>query len=98
MRKHLPKDIKRRSFFHKLETRRIMLKAMIRDSKISPQVRMRCIVKLAQLRNSSLVRIRNRCSFTGRSRGLLRRFRMSRITLRQFIAQGLISGIFKSSW
>ena len=49
-------------------------------------------------KNSSPVRIRNRCFITGRSRGFIRSFGMSRISLREQAAKGCIPGIKKSSW
>lgn len=56
-------------------------------------------IKLAKLpRNSSRVRIRNRCELTGRSRGYYRRFKMSRICLREMVSFGLLPGVRKSSW
>ncbi|NJN94443.1 MAG: 30S ribosomal protein S14 [Anaerolineales bacterium] len=54
---------------------------------------------LARLpRNSSPIRRRNRCAITGRSRGYLRRFGLSRITFRELALRGEIPGIRKSSW
>lgn len=54
---------------------------------------------LARLpRNSSPTRRRNRCAITGRSRGYLRRFGLSRITFRELALRGEIPGIRKSSW
>ena len=56
-------------------------------------------LKLAALpRNSSAVRIRNRCEVTGRPRGYYRKLRMSRIALRDLASGGLIPGLVKSSW
>jgi len=49
-------------------------------------------------RNSSPVRLRNRCKFTGRGRGYLRRFGISRIKFREFALQGKIPGVKKTSW
>lgn len=49
-------------------------------------------------KNSSAVRIRNRCFITGRSRGYLRTFGLSRISLREQAAKGYIPGLKKSSW
>jgi small subunit ribosomal protein S14 len=49
-------------------------------------------------KNSSVVRLRNRCQFTGRSRGFLRKFKMSRLCFREMALQGLIPGIVKASW
>ncbi len=49
-------------------------------------------------RNSSPVRLRNRCSFTGRSRGYIRMFGVSRIVFREMAREGKIPGIRKASW
>lgn len=49
-------------------------------------------------RNSSPVRLRNRCALTGRSRGFLRRFGVSRIVFREMALSGKIPGVRKSSW
>lgn len=55
--------------------------------------------KLAKLpRNSSPVRIRNRCCISGRPRAFMRKFRLSRITFRELALAGQIPGITKSSW
>jgi small subunit ribosomal protein S14 len=54
---------------------------------------------LAELpRNGAATRVRNRCALTGRPRGTYRKFRLSRIALRQLAAQGQIPGMVKSSW
>ena len=56
-------------------------------------------LKMAELpRNSSAVRIRNRCEVTGRPRGYYRKMKMSRIALRELGSKGLIPGLVKSSW
>jgi small subunit ribosomal protein S14 len=49
-------------------------------------------------RNSSPVRLRNRCMLTGRPRGYMRQFGISRITFREMASHGLIPGIRKASW
>lgn len=49
-------------------------------------------------RDASPVRVRNRCSQTGRTRGFLRKFGMSRIALRELALEGQIPGVTKSSW
>jgi small subunit ribosomal protein S14 len=56
-------------------------------------------LKLAELpRNSSPVRVRNRCEVSGRPRGYYRKLRMSRVALRELTSNGLIPGMVKSSW
>lgn len=49
-------------------------------------------------RNSSVVRLRNRCQLTGRSRGYMRKFKVSRLCFRAMASNGMIPGITKSSW
>lgn len=49
-------------------------------------------------RNSSKVRVRNRCKLTGRPRGYMRDFGLSRVTFREMVVFGLIPGVTKSSW
>ena len=49
-------------------------------------------------KNSSPVRLHNRCSLTGRPKGYMRQFGVSRITFRQMASSGLIPGIKKASW
>ncbi|AWU39255.1 30S ribosomal protein S14 [Blattabacterium punctulatus] len=49
-------------------------------------------------RNASPVRLRNRCSISGRSRGYMRLFGISRIVFRNMVSQGLIPGVKKASW
>ncbi|MCD4792326.1 MAG: 30S ribosomal protein S14 [Bacteroidales bacterium] len=54
---------------------------------------------LAKLpKNSSKVRLHNRCSLTGRPRGYMRQFGISRITFREMASKGLIPGVKKASW
>ena len=56
-------------------------------------------LKLAELpRNSSRVRIRNRCELSGRPRAVYRKFKLSRIALRELASTGQIPGMVKASW
>jgi len=56
-------------------------------------------VGLSQLpRNSNPIRQRNRCKLTGRPRGYMRQFGVSRITFREMASKGLIPGVKKASW
>jgi len=49
-------------------------------------------------RNSNPIRLRNRCSLTGRPRGYMRQFGISRITFREMASKGMIPGVKKASW
>ncbi len=79
--------------------KRDALKKVANDQNLPLEERFAARLKLAELpRNSSKVRIRNRCTLTGRPRGFYRKLKMSRIALRELGAQGLIPGLVKSSW
>jgi small subunit ribosomal protein S14 len=75
------------------------LKEKIRDPKTQDEERYASQLKLQDLpRNSAPIRIRNRCQFTGRARGVYRRFGLSRITFREFAHRGVLPGVRKASW
>ena len=83
----------------KYRARRQALKAQIIDTSLPMEERLEASRTLAKLpRNSSPVRHRNRCKVTGRPRGYLRKFGMSRISLRELAHEGKIPGVTKSSW
>ena len=78
---------------------RAKLKSVIMNKSINPEERFAAQLKLAAMpRVSSATRIRNRCMITGRSRGVYRKFNISRIMLREMAAEGLIPGVRKASW
>ena len=75
------------------------LKAIANDESRDETERLIARLKMAELpRNGNPTRIRNRCELTGRSRGYYRKFRLSRIMLRELGNKGLIPGLTKSSW
>lgn len=75
------------------------LKKIIMNKKLSLEERFKAQQKLSKLpRNSSKVRIMNRCQITGRPHGVYRKLKISRIALRQLGLQGKIPGMVKSSW
>jgi small subunit ribosomal protein S14 len=83
----------------KFAGRRARLKAVALDKTVTAEERFAAQLKLAQLpRNSSPVRIRSRCEMTGRSRAVYRKFRLSRMALRDLASNGQIPGMVKSSW
>ena len=90
--------MRRRLSAQKAEKRK-RLKAIANDLKRPAEERFAARIKLAEMpRNSSPVRIRNRCELTGRSRAYYRKLRMCRNQLRDLASQGLIPGMTKSSW
>jgi small subunit ribosomal protein S14 len=75
------------------------LKEIIKSKNSTFEERVEAVHKLAQMpRNTALVRVKNRCEVTGRPRSFYRKFKMSRIALRELGSQGLIPGLIKSSW
>ncbi|MBV9527020.1 30S ribosomal protein S14 [Sphingomonas sp.] len=75
------------------------LKAIADDESKDETERLIARLKMAELpRNGNPTRIRNRCELTGRSRAYYRKFRLSRIMLRELANKGLIPGVVKSSW
>ena len=80
-------------------SKREALKAIANDQNLPLEERFEARLKLAELpRNSSKVRIRNRCVLTGRPRAYYRKLKLSRIMLRELGSQGQIPGLVKSSW
>jgi small subunit ribosomal protein S14 len=75
------------------------LKAIADDESNDETERLMARLKMAELpRNGNPTRVRNRCELTGRSRAYYRKFRLSRIMLRELANKGLIPGVIKSSW
>jgi small subunit ribosomal protein S14 len=75
------------------------LKAIANDESKDETERLIARLKMAELpRNGNPTRVRNRCALTGRSRAYYRKFRLSRIMLRELANKGLIPGVTKSSW
>ena len=69
------------------------------NKKLSLEERFRAQLKLSKMpRNSSKIRIRNRCELTGRPHGVYRKLKISRIALRELTLSGKIPGMIKSSW
>lgn len=80
-------------------TKRAALKAKIMDRSLPEDERWFASLQLSALpRDGAAIRYRNRCEVTGRPRGVYRKFRMSRIALRELGSQGKIPGVVKSSW
>ena len=79
--------------------KRLELKKIVSDIKLSLKDRMAAQAELTGLpRNSSPVRIRNRCSQSGRGRGYLGFFGVSRIVFRELASSGILPGVKKASW
>ena len=91
---------KRRERLVKLKwNKREELKKRVYDMNLSEEEREQARVALNKMpRDSSPVRLRNRCQLTGRPRGTFRKFGLGRIKVREFAMRGEIPGIVKASW
>ena len=95
----IQRNLKRIKLVKKYSKKRKKLKDIINNRKLPLDERFKAQLKLAKLpRNSSKIRIRNRCEITGRPHGVYRKLKVSRIALRELAAQGKIPGMTKSSW
>ena len=93
------REEKRAKTVAKYATKRAQLFAIINDAKLSDEDRMEARQKLQQLpRNASPSRQRNRCSLTGRPRGVFRKFGLCRNKLREVAMRGEVPGMTKASW
>jgi small subunit ribosomal protein S14 len=95
----IKKNQKRQKLADRFAAKRARLKTIIMDRDGSPEERFVAQLKLAALpRNSAKVRVRNRCELSGRPRAYYRKFKLSRIALRELASAGQIPGMVKSSW
>jgi small subunit ribosomal protein S14 len=95
----IEKNERRRKMSVQYAAKRAALKTVIRDPKATDAQKRTAQVGLQRLpRNSAKERVRNRCSMTGRSRGYVAMFGLSRIAFREMALMGLIPGVRKASW
>ncbi len=93
------KNKHRERLVKKFADKRAELKSIATDRSLPPEERFQAYLQLAKLpRNSAPCRVRNRCWLSGRPRGVYRKFKLSRIALRDLASHGQIPGVVKSSW
>lgn len=93
------KNEKRKKIVAKYAEKRLVLKKIINNPESTPDQVDEAIMKLQKFpRDASPIRVKNRCSQTGRPRGYIRKFGISRVALRELALQGQIPGVVKSSW
>jgi small subunit ribosomal protein S14 len=94
----IARQIKREKLVLKYKLKRKNLKIKIKKEPILDE-KLNLYTKLQKLpRNSSFVRLKNRCSITGRPKAYYRNFGLSRHVLREMAHQCLLPGLYKSSW
>lgn len=95
----MAKQRRRQKLVNENWEKRQALKKIVRDLTKNDDERFEAQMQLNKLKkNSSPIRLRNRCSLTGRARGYLRKFQMSRICFRELANSGVIPGVTKASW
>jgi small subunit ribosomal protein S14 len=95
----IEREKKREALVKKYASKRAALKVIIEDQSKPMEERFRATLDLAKLpRNSSAVRLHNRCQLTGRPHAYYRKLKISRIALRDLGSAGQIPGMVKSSW
>ena len=95
----IQKNNNRKQIVSKYQARRQDLKKKIMQKDLSIEDRFKLQSKLNELpRDSAKIRLRNRCEITGRTRGVYRKFGLSRIKLRELTMSGNLPGMVKSSW
>ena len=93
------REAKRRKMVEQFKAKREALEAIVNDESRSEEERYEARLKIQALpRNSSPVRLRNRCQLTGRPRGVFRKFGLGRSKLRDFVMRGEVPGMTKASW
>ena len=93
------KNNKRLKLSNKFYKKRMKLKNIIMNKKLSLEERFKAQQRLSKLpRNSAKVRVMNRCQITGRPHGVYRKLKISRIALRKLGLEGKLPGLVKSSW
>ena len=95
----IEKNNKRIALSARHNDERLKLKSIIKDENVSWEEKLEAQRKMQALpKNSSPVRVRNRCAITGRPRGFLGMFGVSRIKFRELALQGVLPGVKKASW
>ena len=93
------KNLRRQRMVKRYAARRANLLEVANDKSLPQEERFAARLKLAALpRNAAKTRLRNRCEISGRPRGYYRKFKMSRIALRELASAGQIPGVVKASW
>lgn len=93
------REVKRAKMVAKYAVKRAELKEKMRLAAKEGEVDYESQAKLAALpRNSNPIRMHNRCQITGRPKGYIRQFGVSRIQFREMASNGLIPGVKKASW
>ena len=95
----IEREKKRNRVVCRFKTRHLKLKAIVKSATTTHKEKQEAMLKLQKLpKDASPVRLRNRCSLTGRAKGYYRKFGLGRNKLREAAVRGDIPGLVKASW
>ena len=98
-RSSIEKEKRRERIVARNWEKRQSLKKAASDINATEEERQNARIALNKMpRDSAPARLRNRCLLTGRARGYMRQFKLSRLTFREMALHGMIPGVTKSSW
>lgn len=93
------KDFSRRCTVLKYEKKKRVLKHVVSSTWLPTEIKFQSHLKLNKLpKNSSVIRIQNRCVLTGRAKGVYRKFKLTRTKIRTLMSNGTLIGVKKASW
>lgn len=99
MQKKIKKNINQRYLFNHFEKKRLVLKIISKNLNLNQKIRFQIKEKWFYFNNnSSITRIKNICTLTGRSKSIYRLFKISRIQLRNLASKAYLPGISKYNW
>lgn len=93
------RNLKRIKAVAKYRSKRLALKAIVKNITSTDDERFQATIKLQELpRNASPTRLRNRCGLSGRPHGFYRKFGLAKTKLRERVMNGEVPGLSKASW
>lgn len=95
----ISKNYKKQSLAYSSSKKKLLYRTLKYDQSLPADFSFQLSLRMAQLpRNSHSTRAQNRCIVTGRRHGIYRKFKISRIKLKEFVSSGTLPGVRKSSW
>lgn len=95
----IAKEVQKMEVVRRYRLKRVELRKILRSQSASQDEKIEAREKMDRLPRRSIgVRVVKRCQITGRCRGYMRKFQMSRITFRELVGRGMIPGVTKASW
>jgi len=95
----ISKNYKKQLLTSSFSQKKLLYRVLKYDQTLPTDVSFQISLNMAQFpKNSHSTRVQNRCIVTGRRHGIYRKFKISRIKLKEFVSKGILPGVRKSSW